>query len=366
MELIEEYNKQLNNILKKDPNIDIQDFNFSIIVGKNNRINKLIADIIDKNEENLINDVNIIELIQIYKDIQKYNKEEDTDYQQKSYDNLKDKEYKTYTKEEEQEIFKKYTVGNIQIRNEIILHNLKLVKKIAKKFKTDFLSYDDIVDIGIFGLIKAIDKFDYTKGFKFSTYAIYWIYQVINREIMFKENNIKLSCNMYVKTQKYKRIYNQIYEETSKKPSIEQLSQKLNMSQQEIKEIEKNITKDISINSFVNDNCDTTFEELIEDESIIPINEKIEQNMINEEIIKIIEETFPKKREKEMLYMRFGFPPYNEPKRLEQIAKKYNLTRERVRQIINRDLRKLKVKLEEKNISDNNDSYESKKLINRR
>ena len=284
------------------------------------------------------------------KDIVKKTNGKRTAYIEKNYNPAN--EYYNYvaqfdvlTKEEEYKLFERYKNGDQEVYDEIVNKNLKLVLYVARKFRG--LEHDDLIQAGNIGLLKAIDKFDYTKGYKFSTYAVWWIKQVINRELYDIKRNIRFPVHFAEQYQKIGKIRENYINEHGHNPSIEELSDMSGLSIKILNDIEKYSRTTTSLNELVGEDKNTELGELIPD-----VEMDIENEVINSveysDFRKFFEETTElSPREKKVLKLRFGF--YNNKiYTLEEVGKYFNVTRERIRQIELKARRKLKKAYENK------------------
>ena len=243
--------------------------------------------------------------------------------------------------EQEQELGKKAATGDSTAKQELVECNLRLVVSIAKKYiNKSHLTLLDLIQEGNLGLMKAADKFDYSKGYKFSTYATYWIKQSITRAIAEQSKTIRLPdhiIGILGKINKFKNEYTQKY---NKEPDTKAIASALGMTQKKVQEILDNTKDTVSINAAVGeDEDDATLEDLIEDKkSLSP--EKVAIQELTKDIINKMLGTLDK-REKEVIEMRFGLNGYT-ARTLEDCSKHFKVTRERIRQIENEALKKLR------------------------
>lgn len=248
---------------------------------------------------------------------------------------------KILTYNQEQELCKRITSGDAAAKKELIECNLRLVVSIAKKYiNKSHLTFLDLIQEGNVGLMKAVDKFDYKLGYKFSTYATYWIKQAISRAIIEQSKTIRLPdhiVGLLSKINKFKNEYSQKY---NKEPDMKTLAAAFNMPQKKLQEIIDNSKDTISINAAVGeDEDDATLEDLIEDKkSLSP--EKVAIQDSTKELINKMLNTLDK-REKEVLEMRFGLNG-GQARTLEDCSKHFKITKERIRQIENEALKKLR------------------------
>lgn len=249
--------------------------------------------------------------------------------------------YPVLTPEEELEIAKKIEQGDEQAREKLIVSNIKLVFSIAKKYANGrkTLSLLDLVNEGTMGLMKAVERFDYTKGYKFSTYATWWIRQAITRSIADKDDTIRKPVHMYEKINKYAREKHILEQTKFGIVTEEDLVNATGFSSEEIENIKKIIQPIISLSTPIGKDEDTLLEELIPDETTISPEQKtiIEDN--KKRIEKVLENLT--EREQGIIKLRFGLMG-GKPQTLEEIGIKYGVTRERIRQIESKALRKLR------------------------
>ena len=243
--------------------------------------------------------------------------------------------------EQEQELGKKAATGDSTAKQELVECNLRLVVSIAKKYiNKSHLTLLDLIQEGNLGLMKAADKFDYSKGYKFSTYATYWIKQSITRAIAEQSKTIRLPdhiIGILGKINKFKNEYTQKY---NKEPDTKAIASALGMTQKKVQEILDNTKDTVSINAAVGeDEDDATLEDLIEDKKSLSPEKVAIQESTKDTINKMLGTL--DKREKEVIEMRFGLNGYT-ARTLEDCSKHFKVTRERIRQIENEALKKLR------------------------
>lgn len=253
------------------------------------------------------------------------------------------KDFKILSREEEIDLFKKYKNGSMQSREDLVNHNLKLVVSIAKQYHTTNLDIMDLIQAGNIGLITAIEKFDYNLGNKLSTYATWWIKQAIWRAIIDFDKMIRIPANTLDQINKYNQIVKDYIIEHGKEPSREWLMNKLELSEYELSRLESYTqTNVVSLQTKIGNDSDDTSELL----DFIEDDKRIDQSIIRENLSDIIDDILNQDmfndKEKDTIRMRFGLDPYNKPHTLEEIAKKYNTTKERIRQIEGKALRKIR------------------------
>ena len=253
---------------------------------------------------------------------------------------LKDiKKHKLLSKEEEFVLLVKAKNGDIEAKNELITSNLKLVVNIAKGYVNKGMSFIDLISEGNMGLIYAIDKFDIDKGFRFSTYAVWWIRQAIMKAIIVKGREIRIPSYKYDLLNKINKIIVEELMNTGDYPTNEVIAEKLKLSPEKVANIMVEFQEIVSLNSSVGDNI------YLEDTILNEDSENFENDIINEISKKKIYEILDnlEEREKDILLRRYGLSGYD-IHTLEQVGEAFNITRERVRQIEKKTLAKLRKK----------------------
>ena len=247
--------------------------------------------------------------------------------------------YSVLSKEEEIELAEAIARGDQEAKQELINHNLRLVVAIAKKYMGRGLSLLDLIQEGNIGLIKAVDKYDVSKGFKFSTYATYWIKQSISRAVMDQTRNIRIPAHMIELISNIKKIENQFEQDNNRKPELIEIAEILNISIDKVKEAYACMKDTTSLNIVIGEDEDNTIGSLIEDESTISIFSSIEENDRAAAIENVLDTL--SEREKTVIKLRFGIGS-DRAKTLDEIGKKLELSKERIRQIETTALRKLR------------------------
>ena len=258
-------------------------------------------------------------------------------------------EYPTLSQEEEIALCKKIKEGNVDAKDRFIRCNLKLVVSVAKQYSHYGVPLMDLIQEGNLGLIKAIDKFDYTLGYKFSTYGIQWIRQYISRYIMDKGNMIHIPVHVMENEFKVRRAIDTLKKEYQREPSLEELAKETGFSKERIMELLNLIQDPISIDMQIDEEGDTSLGDMIADSSIDAPNTAANGNFIHEDIEKSL--AILNERERCVIIKRFGLDG-SDPMTLEDIGKIYGITRERVRQIESRAMRKLKTPKIRKELED--------------
>lgn len=253
------------------------------------------------------------------------------------------------TAEEERKLAKAMAEGDKEAKDALCEANLRLVVSIAKRYVGRGMQFLDLIQEGNLGLIKAVDKFDHEKGFKFSTYATWWIRQAITRAIADQARTIRIPVHMVETINKLIRVQRQLLQELGREPEVEEIAQEMGITPEKVREIQKISQEPVSLEKPIGEEEDSRLGDFIPDDDASSPADQASFTLLKEQLLEVLASLTP--REEKVLRLRFGLDD-GRSRTLEEVGKEFDVTRERIRQIEAKALRKMRHPSRSKHLRD--------------